>query len=144
MIRISDKDRPRCNDYICAYSCIQEFGNAIESSEIRQFVMKYDYEMYMTVDAILDDALHKVESRFLSVTSSHMGLDNCDPIVRRSQFQFGHNYTWIHDDITIGPDQAAVASLGSAPLDKIDEAKGEKKIDLDFIVPSKRINMQLD
>ena len=129
MSQPSGKDRPKCNDYICAYSCIQEFSNG--ETEIQQFETNYDYEIHLNNlmhDSSVEDSLHKVESRLLSVTSLHMALESCDPIARRSQFEFSSNYTWVHNSITIGPDQAAVAYLGSAPSDKIDTVKGETRI----------------
>jgi hypothetical protein len=122
----NDDDRPKCNGYVCAYSCIEEFANVIKQSRIRQFVMSYDYEMHVTDKTMIEDAIYEVEERFLSILSSYIGLDGCDPVKRENQFQFGQNYTWIHNNIPITSEEAAIASVGSAPLDQVDDTKGKE------------------
>ena len=89
--------------------------------------MGYDYEIYAPLDTNLPDALAEIESKFLSMTSLQMKLEDCDLDTGRTQFGFGGNYDWIHNNITIGlgREDAIIASLASAPTDVVDTEKGK-------------------
>jgi len=127
-MRILEKeDRPKCNGYVCLYSCLDEFSGKILDSSIRQFVIEYDYEIYASLDegANIDDMLAEIESKVLSVTSSQMGVSNCDIKRAELQFSFGNEYNWIFPDIFLEAGDAIIASLASAPLDKVNDSKGK-------------------
>lgn len=136
MTSSTDKIRPMCNGYICLYSCVDEFlGQVTGASAIQQFVMEYDYEIYASsnVAKSLPDALAEIESRLLSITSSQMGVVNCDLDAAKKQFLFGHDYNWLYKDISVGETDAIIASIASAPSDVIDKTKGQCTVDVDNI-----------
>jgi|AntRauTorckE5430_2_1112549.scaffolds.fasta_scaffold06679_3 hypothetical protein len=120
-------NRPKCNGYVCLFSCFDKFANTtVSDSSIRQFVIEYDYEVYATLDDTnIDDALAEVESKILSITSTQMGVYDCDVEKAELQFSFGNAYNWIFPDISLSAADAIIVSIASAPLDVVNGKKGE-------------------
>ena len=128
MRNLEKEDRPMCNGYVCLYSCFDEFQGKILDSSIRQFVIEYDYEIYASLDeegANIADMLAEIDSKVLSITSSQMGVFDCDIKIAEQQFSFGNAYNWIFPDILLDAGDAIIASIASAPLDKVNESKGK-------------------